>query len=263
MTRAHARAPAGGSRALPAPDSRELLAGLALTLVVAAGLAMTPALSPAHPVYAGAVFAGIAALLHRARRARGLAERLNPADRVTLARALPVALLAGMTPEAAALAPGSPWLVGAGAAALALDGLDGLVARRRGTATALGARFDMELDAFFILVLALLVFQLDKAGAWVLLLGAPRYAFLAAARLVPALRGELAPSRRRKVVCVLQTATPLACLAPVVGADAAAPACATALALACASFAIDIAALVRRAGAAPATVPTPSARIRR
>lgn len=263
MTRAHACATAGRGGPLSAPDSRELLAGLALTLVVATGIAMTAPLSPAYPAYAGVVFAGIAALLHRARRARGLADRLNPADRVTLVRALAVALFAGLAPEADAMAPGSLWLVGAGAGVLALDGLDGLVARHRGTATALGARFDMELDAFFILVLALLVLQLDKAGAWVLLLGAPRYGFLAAGRLLPALRGELAPSRRRRLVCVLQTAAPLACLAPAVGAGVAAPTGAAALALACASFAIDSTALLRRAGAAPATTPTPPGRIRR
>lgn len=260
MARAQVRPVAGRGRTPPAPDSRELLAGLALTLVVAASVALTLDLSPAYVAYAGMTFAAIAALLHRARRGRGLAHRLNPADRVTLARALLVALLAGLAPEAAAMAPGSPWLVGAGVAALALDGLDGLVARRRDTVTALGARFDMELDAFFILVLALLVFQLGKAGPWVLLLGAPRYAFLAAGRMLPALRAELAPSRRRRLVCVLQAATPVACLAPVVGAGAAAAACGAALALACASFAVDIAALLRRPLAAPAAAPSPSRR---
>jgi phosphatidylglycerophosphate synthase len=40
---------------------------------------------------------------------------------------------------------------------LALDGLDGWLARRFGLASAYGARFDMEVDGFLILVLALLV----------------------------------------------------------------------------------------------------------
>lgn len=258
MTRAPAR-PAGDHPGFaPAPDTRELLAGLAATLAAAAGIAVVAAPAPAYPLYAGLVFAVIAALLRRARRARGSATGLNAADRVTLARAVLVALLAGLVPTAAALAPGSTWLVGAGAAALALDGVDGLVARRRHIATALGARLDMELDAFFILVLALLVLQLGKAGPWVLLLGLPRYAFVAAGHLWPVLRGELAPSRRRKLVCVLQTATPLACLAPAVGPGLAAPACAAALALACASFGVDAAALLRRGDsvATPAAPPT-------
>ena len=46
--------------------------------------------------------------------------------------------------------------------ALILDGVDGKVARRTGTSTALGARFDMEVDAFLILVLS--VYVLDVAG---------------------------------------------------------------------------------------------------
>lgn len=262
MTRAPAHPAGHHAGVAPAPDTRELLAGLAATLAAATGVAVVAGPAPAYPVYAGLVFAGIAALFRRARRARGCAAGLNAADRVTLARAVLVALLAGLVPAAAALGPGSAWLVGAGAAALALDAVDGLVARRRHIATALGARLDMELDAFFILVLALLVLQLGKAGPWVLLLGAPRYAFVAAGRLWPALRGELAPSRRRKLVCVLQAATPLACLAPVVGPGVAAPACAAALALACASFAVDIAALLRRGDSASTPVPPPARRRR-
>ena len=38
--------------------------------------------------------------------------------------------------------------------ALALDGVDGQVARRTRTVSALGARFDMEVDAFLVLVLS-------------------------------------------------------------------------------------------------------------
>ncbi len=39
-------------------------------------------------------------------------------------------------------------LVALASAALVLDAVDGQVARRTGTATALGARFDGEVDAF-------------------------------------------------------------------------------------------------------------------
>ena len=52
--------------------------------------------------------------------------------------------------------PGRP-LVGLTAVALALDGVDGRVARRTETVTAVGARFDMEVDAFLILVLSVYV----------------------------------------------------------------------------------------------------------
>ena len=65
------------------------------------------------------------------------------AGRVTLLRGLLVAL---MIPDL--LAPGlRPWLpLVLGAMALALDGVDGPVARRTGTASPFGARFDMETD---------------------------------------------------------------------------------------------------------------------
>ena len=43
------------------------------------------------------------------------------------------------------------------AVALALDPADGWLARRTGTASALGARFDGEVDAFLILALSVYV----------------------------------------------------------------------------------------------------------
>jgi phosphatidylglycerophosphate synthase len=84
--------------------------------------------------------------------------------------------------------------------ALVLDGVDGRVARRRGEASAFGARFDMETDALLILVLAALAWSLGKAGAWILLAGALRYLFVAAGFVLPWLRAELPPSRRRQTV---------------------------------------------------------------
>ena len=48
---------------------------------------------------------------------------------------------------------------------------DGPAARRSGIASRFGARFDMETDALMILVLAVLAWRWDRAGAWVLLPG--------------------------------------------------------------------------------------------
>ncbi len=62
-------------------------------------------------------------------------------------------------------------LVGLGVVAVALDGVDGVLARSRNEASAFGARFDMETDALLILVLAALVWQHGKAGAWILAAG--------------------------------------------------------------------------------------------
>jgi phosphatidylglycerophosphate synthase len=97
-----------------------------------------------------------------------------------------------------------------------LDIADGWVARRTGTATAFGARFDMEVDALLILVLALLAWDWGKAGAWVLLSGLLRYAFVAGGWLLPWLQNPLPPSLRRKTVCVVQIVALIVVLGPIV-----------------------------------------------
>ena len=125
-------------------------------------------------------------------------------------------------------------------AALCLDGFDGLVARRTGTATAFGARFDMELDSFLMLVLAALVWRSGRIDAWILLLAAPRYLFVAAGRLLPWLRAPLPERLRRKAGCVAQGVALVICLAPVVPARLAAAGAAVTLVLLAGSFAVDI-----------------------
>ena len=86
--------------------------------------------------------------------------------------------------------------------ALALDAADGQVARRTGTATALGARIDGEADAFLILVLS--IFVARDYGSWVLVIGAARYALLLAGWLMPWLAAPLPPRFWRKVVAAVQ-----------------------------------------------------------
>jgi phosphatidylglycerophosphate synthase len=86
--------------------------------------------------------------------------------------------------------------------ALALDAVDGWVARRTGTATELGARFDMEVDAFLLLVLSAYVAQ--TMGGWVLAIGLMRYAFVAAGWFLPWFRRQLPPRYWRKVVTAVQ-----------------------------------------------------------
>src|SRR2546423_1883535 len=86
--------------------------------------------------------------------------------------------------------------------ALALDAVDGWVARRTRTTESLGARFDAEVDAFLILVLS--VYVARSAGAWVLAIGAARYAFLAAGWPLPWMRAPLPPRYWSKVVAATQ-----------------------------------------------------------
>ncbi|MDA0328831.1 MAG: CDP-alcohol phosphatidyltransferase family protein [Gemmatimonadetes bacterium] len=130
---------------------------------------------------------------------------LGPANRITLGRAalaVPVLALA-LRPEP--LGTGALWwVIGLSTVVLVLDIFDGKVARRTGTQTRFGARFDMEVDAAVILTLSAIVWQSDKVGAWVLLIGGMRYLFVAASWIWSALRAELPPSTRRQTVCVVQ-----------------------------------------------------------
>jgi phosphatidylglycerophosphate synthase len=93
-------------------------------------------------------------------------------------------------------------LVALAAVALTLDLVDGWVARRTGTESRLGARFDGEVDAF--LILALSVYVAPAVGAWVLAIGAARYVFLAGEWLLPWMRAPLPPRRWRKIVAATQ-----------------------------------------------------------
>ena len=116
-------------------------------------------------------------LLEYGMRREGL-DRFGPANTVTLVRAgLVVAITALVVQSWSTEVPRS-LIVSLSAVALALDFVDGRLARARGTVTALGAAFDMETDAFLILVLC--VYVVPVAGAWVLLIGLARYVLLLA-----------------------------------------------------------------------------------
>jgi phosphatidylglycerophosphate synthase len=127
---------------------------------------------------------------------------LGPANRVTIARAILVGGVTALVADAIGSEPPVPLVVTLAATALALDAVDGYVARRTGTTTKLGARFDMEVDAFLILVLS--VFDSLSLGWWVLCIGAMRYAFVAAGWVLPWLREALPVSYARKTVAAIQ-----------------------------------------------------------
>jgi phosphatidylglycerophosphate synthase len=80
-------------------------------------------------------------------------------------------------------------------AVFGLDGLDGHLARRRGSPSPFGALFDMETDAFFVLMVELVAFQRGEAGGWILLTGVLRYVYVLVRALVPALRPDVPRSR--------------------------------------------------------------------
>lgn len=126
----------------------------------------------------------------------------GPAGAVTLTRAVLACGVAALTADALAGNAHRPALVALAALALVLDAVDGRVARRTGTATALGARFDMEADAFLIAVLSVAVAPL--LGAWVLAIGLMRYAYVAAGWAVPWLRRDVPPRRSARAVAAAQ-----------------------------------------------------------
>jgi phosphatidylglycerophosphate synthase len=154
----------------------------------------------------GWVVGGACAVIVNAALARGLfgnrAERLGPAGWVTLARASLAVGVAALTADSFVRDAAVVTLVALAAVALALDFVDGQVARRTGTASELGARLDGEVDAFLILVLSLYV--APSAGAWVLAIGAARYAFLVAGWPLAWMRAPLPRREWRRVVAATQ-----------------------------------------------------------
>ena len=112
---------------------------------------------------------------------------------------------------------------GTAALALALDGVDGWLARRQGLASAFGAQFDVEVDAVFALILAIYAATNGAAGYWVILLGLPHYLFWLARLRLPWLNGSLPPSFARKAICVFQIGTLIALQVPVLADGRLAP----------------------------------------
>ena len=167
-------------------------------------------------------------------------QSLGPANRVTLLRALPVTLLAGVVFAPDLLPEHGLAIFSLAACALVLDGVDGWVARRYGVCSDFGARFDMELDAFFILLLCVLLWLADRAPIWVLMIGLMRYLFLAAMWRWGWLAGRLPDSERRKRVCVWQVVCLMASLLPWWATHWVQAALASALILLAWSFVVDI-----------------------
>ncbi|WP_408896598.1 CDP-alcohol phosphatidyltransferase family protein [Nocardioides sp. R1-1] len=131
--------------------------------------------------------------------------RIGPADRVTAVRAVLACAVAVLTIRGLVEpldGQTTAVLVGTSALALLLDAVDGYVARRTRTVSAFGARFDMETDAFLIAVLS--VHVAPSLGWWVLAIGAMRYAYVLAGRVLPWLRRPTPPRYWAKVVAAAQ-----------------------------------------------------------
>src|SRR5689334_16739771 len=177
------------------------LAGLIAQVLLLAVLGGTVGLS-----VTGWAIALICGVTMNAALARGLSrhgsDRLSAADWVTLARASLAVGVAGLVADSFAHRAPVTLLVSISALALALDFVDGWVARRTRKTATFGAWFDGEIDAFLILVLS--VYVARSSGVWVLAIGAAQYAFLAAGWPLPWLGARLPPRYWRKVVAATQ-----------------------------------------------------------
>ena len=212
-----------------------------LSVLLAAALSTLPFATLRAPLGGLAVFALVALLVCNRVGGTHPHGRFGLANTVTLSRAAGTAAFAALALEPRLLAGGAGWLAAAAVILLlALDGVDGWLARRQGLASTFGARFDMEVDALLILALAALAFGLGKAGVWVLGLGLIRYGFVLAGAFLPALRADLPPALRRKAVCVLQIATLSLLLLPGVVPPVSAAIAGGAFAALAWSFAVDI-----------------------
>jgi phosphatidylglycerophosphate synthase len=186
----------------PARVDQQLAAAAVAQVALLGALAYEVGLGPVGWLAGVAYALGLAVLLGGAARRAG-STALGPADVVTLARA---SLVGGVTALVVDRLGGDGYpvatLVLLSSVALALDGVDGWVARRTRTVSALGARFDMEVDAFLVLVLSVHVAVL--VTPWALLIGGMRYGYVAASWVLPWLSGALPTRYSAKVVAAAQ-----------------------------------------------------------
>jgi phosphatidylglycerophosphate synthase len=223
-----------------------LLVSLALTLIEAGRIDRTGAVA-ALAAY------GFGALLVWYWLDRLAARRFGAANLITVLRAALIAILPAFIIDGYAPEPPFGWMiVGGGGLALLLDGVDGKIARRLGQATKFGARFDMEVDAAFVLVLAALTWSSGRAGIWVLASGLMRYVWVGAGALWPLLRRPVPPSLFRKSVCVAQLTLLLAALTPGMAQPWPAGIAGIGLLLLTLSFGRDLVWLIRDSGMARA-----------
>ena len=227
------------------------LAGLAGVGVLAGAAQAALPLGYLYPLKALVLFGAVMGLALRALADNHPFATFGHANQLTTARAVAVALVAGVIGESGA--PLAAAAAGAAAFVVLLDGVDGWAARRSRMASNFGARFDMEIDALLIMVLTVLAWQYGKAGAWVMLSGLLRYLFLAAGWLWPWLARPLPASRRRQSICVAQVVTLIVIVAPAITPPASAALAAGALVILCYSFLVDTMYLWKAAGSRRAT----------
>lgn len=228
---------------------REVLASLAFGL--GAGLALLSLLAPTGAiawqwcVRFACLFLPAAVWVWHALPEHAPHDRWGWANWITAARGLALLLWLAWGWDQFTVGWGS---VAMGTLFLLADGMDGTFARRQGTASPFGQRFDLEVDALFVLIAGILLLRAGQLGPWVLTSGLLRYGYLLAGRHWPALNRPLPPSRRRAVCGVTNAALLTASFAPILSPDLVQALVALGLALVVGSFAMDSRAQFARTG---------------
>jgi phosphatidylglycerophosphate synthase len=168
--------PAPTSRAQPTTRiERWSLANAVAVLLAAVGAVWLRTLAPLFLV--GGAMLGLLVVVKRGRWTPK--DSFGAANVVTAAR---IGLL-GLLLPAASVHPGA--LIALSLLILALDGLDGWLARRRGLSSEFGAFFDKESDALFLLLLCGIAAAQGALPAWILGAGLLRYGFVVLVFLLP------------------------------------------------------------------------------
>lgn len=164
---------------------------------------------------------------------------LTPADRITATRAaLGVGCAVLVLLTYLDVVPWRGWpLFLLAVPTTALDALDGAIARRTGTVTARGSRWDMEVDSAVLLVLSLALLPI---APWALGIGLARYLFWLGGLLRPAWLKPLPFKQSRRLIAAFQAVALVVALAPFVPLWGARAITAVALLLLVFSFLRDI-----------------------
>ena len=220
----------------------DLAVGLAVALAAVGATWWLLGLPASYVLIGAAFYAGLAALVLWTIPPDLPGPGTGYANRVTLGRAALAVPVFALSVLPGTLGERGAWcIITLSTVVLILDSFDGRIARRTGTSTPFGARFDMELDAALIMALSLLVWRSGRVGPWVLLIGFMRYGFVGASWVLPALRTELPPSLRRKVVAATQGIVLLVALGPIIPLWMAVAVTAAGLLALSYSFATDVA----------------------
>ncbi len=217
-----------------------LACGLALLIILELLLWRSNPILAGHLPMAGFVYALISLWVWTQYPKHASGRPFGLANFITLGRAVLVCVFAGFIGDPDAVVEASVLILLTGTLALVLDGVDGWIARRTGTAGPFGARFDMELDGFFILILCLLVIEAGRMGWWILWAGLLRYLYVLAGLLIARLRQPLEPRKRRQAVAVIQAAALLVCVPPFLGKTIETVVLLIAVSLLTLSFATDV-----------------------